>query len=134
MNPYLAFRDTARAAMEFYQSVFGGELNVSSYADIPAMETDPSEAHKVMHSMLVADNGIVLMAGDMPNAMDDAPLNGSISLSGDDDATLRGYFEKLSAGGEITVPLEQAPWGDSFGQLTDKFGINWMVNIAGLAG
>lgn len=134
MNPYLAFRDTARAAMEFYQSVFGGELNISSYADIPAMETDPSEADKVMHSMLVADNGIVLMAGDMPNAMTDSPLNGSISLSGDDDATLRGYFEKLSAGGEVTVPLEQAPWGDSFGQLTDKFGINWMVNIAGLAG
>ncbi len=129
LNPYLTFRDTARAAMEHYQSVFGGDLVINTYADMPAMETEAAEADKVMHSMLTGENGLVLMAGDLPNGTDFTPFNGSISLSGDDDAVLRGFFEKLSAGGEITMPLEIAPWGDAFGQLTDKFGINWMVNI-----
>lgn len=129
LNPYLTFRDTARAAMEHYQSVFGGDLVINTYADMPAMETEAAEADKVMHSMLTGENGLVLMAGDLPNGTEFTPFNGSISLSGDDDAVLRGFFEKLSAGGEITMPLEIAPWGDAFGQLTDKFGINWMVNI-----
>lgn len=60
-----------------------------------------------------------------------APAGISISLSGDDDAALRGYWEKLSDGGTVVEPLNQAPWGDSFGMCKDKFGINWMVNIAG---
>ena len=57
--------------------------------------------------------------------------NITISLSGDETEELRGYFDKLAEGGEIAMPLEQAPWGDYFGQLTDRFGVSWMVNIAG---
>jgi PhnB protein len=85
-----------------------------------------------MHSMLEGDNGLVLMASDTPNSMEYAPGNNiSVSLSGDDDETLRGYWEKLSADGTTTMPLERAPWGDSFGMCVDKFGIAWLVNIAG---
>jgi PhnB protein len=85
-----------------------------------------------MHSMLTTDSGLVLMASDTPNRMDYTPGNNySISLSGDDDAELRGYWEKLSAGGTVAMPLGPAPWGDSFGMCTDRFGVNWLVNIAG---
>jgi PhnB protein len=85
-----------------------------------------------MHAQLDAENGITLMAADTPNRNEYRDgTNISMSLSGDDEAELRNYFDKLSAGGMITQPLEKAPWGDSFGMVTDKFGINWMVNIAG---
>lgn len=131
LNPYVSFKDNAREAMDFYKSVFGGELNVMSFADLPQMPTDPEEKDKVMHAMLTGDNGIVIMGADTPNSQPYEPYNGSISLSGDDEKTLTGYFEKLSAGGEIGEPLTKAPWGDTFGMCTDKFGIRWMVNVAG---
>lgn len=131
LNPYLSFRDNAREAMEFYQSVFGGTLNVATFKDFHAAQ-DPSEENKIMHSELVAENGLVLMASDTPNHMEYKPgSNISISLSGDNEAELRGYWERLSVGSTITEPLAKAPWGDTFGMLTDKFGIHWLVNIAG---
>lgn len=133
LNPYLSFRDNARDAITFYESVFGGELTISTFGDFQASQ-DPAEADKVMHSMLVSANGLVLMASDTPNGMDYNPGdNISVSLSGEssDEAELRGYWEKLSDGGTVTMPLEAAPWGDTFGMCTDKFGIAWLVNIAG---
>ena len=133
LNPYLGFRDNAREAMEFYQSVFGGELNVSTFADFQASE-DPAEADKVMHSQLETPSGYTLMGSDTPNRMDYTPgSNYSVSLSGEnaDEAELRGYFEKLSDGGTVTMPLDKAPWGDAFGMVVDKFGVTWLVNIAG---
>src|SRR6266700_2915114 len=85
-----------------------------------------------MHAVLEADNGITFMASDTPNRMEyQAGTNYSMSLSGDNEAELQGYFEKLLAGGNVTMPLEKAPWGDTFGMLTDKFGVSWLVNIAG---
>lgn len=131
LNPYLAFKDNAREAMEFYKSVFGGKLEQHTFKDFNASQ-DPSEDEKIMHSMLEADNGITFMAADTPGNMEYRPgTNMSMSLSGDNEAELRGYFENLSAGGTIVEPLETAPWGDAFGMLTDKFGVQWMVNIAG---
>jgi PhnB protein len=131
LNPYLSFRDAAREAMDFYQSVFGGELTRNTFGEFQASD-DPAEKDKIMHSMLVTDNGLTLMAADMPNAMDyTVGTNYSVSLSGEDDAELRGYWEKLSAGGTVTMPLNQAPWGDVFGMCVDKFGVTWLVNIAG---
>lgn len=131
LNPYLGFRDTARQAMDFYQSVFGGELTRSTFGEFHASD-DPAEQEKVMHSMLSTDGGLVLMAADTPNSMEYTPGNNhSVSLSGEDEAELRGYWEKLSAGGTVTVPLEPAPWGDSFGMCVDQFGVTWLVNIAG---
>ncbi|ABK03423.1 3-demethylubiquinone-9 3-methyltransferase [Arthrobacter sp. FB24] len=131
LNPYLGFRDNAREAMNFYQSVFGGELAMSTFGEFHASE-DASEQDKIMHGMLTTGSGMVLMGADTPNGMSFTPGdNFSVSLSGDDDAELRGYWEKLSDGGTVTVPLEQAPWGDTFGMCTDKFGVAWLVNIAG---
>lgn len=131
LNPYLSFRDTAQEAMEFYRSVFGGELTSSTFAEYHASE-DPAEQDKIMHSMLKTDGGLVLMASDTPNAMDYAPGNNySVSLSGEDETELRGYWDSLADGGTITMPLDKAPWGDSFGMVVDKFGVSWLVNISG---
>lgn len=131
LNPYLGFRDTARQAMDFYQSVFGGELTRSTFGEFHASE-DPAEQDKIMHSMLTTQGGLTLMAADTPDSMDYTPGNNhSVSLSGEDEAELRGYWDKLSDGGTVTVPLEKAPWGDTFGMCTDKFGVSWLVNIAG---
>ena len=129
LNPYLSFRDTAREAMDFYQSVLGGEVTRSTFADYHASE-DPSEQDKIMHSQLKTDGGLTLMAADTPNSMEWSPgSNGSISLGGDNEAELRGYWDKLVQGGTVTMPLEKAPWGDIFGMCTDKFGVDWLVNI-----
>lgn len=131
LNPYLNFKDNAREAMEFYSTVFGGSLDLTTFKELNASE-DPSEDNKIMHSMLEADNGITFMAADTPNRMEyRGGTHMSMSLSGDNDAELSGYFEKLSDGGTIREPLRAAPWGDKFGMLTDQFGIEWLVNIAG---
>ncbi|HYJ69314.1 MAG TPA: VOC family protein [Nocardioidaceae bacterium] len=130
LNPYLSFRDNAREAIEFYHSVFGGELTINTFEEFGA-SVDPDEGKKVMHSMITTDAGLALMAADTPNHMDYSPGGSiSISLSGDDDATLRDFWGKLSDGGTVVVPLEKAPWGDTFGMCTDKFGTAWLVNIA----
>ncbi|HCB03361.1 MAG TPA: VOC family protein [Nocardioides sp.] len=133
LNPYLNFDGNTRAAMEFYQSVFGGELNVMAFGDMGMTEHEgqPLPADGVMHAQLTTDAGFTLMAADSPG---EHTPNGHISLSGDEDALLRGYWDRLSDGGHVDVPLEAAPWGDSFGQVKDKFGINWLVNIAGSQG
>jgi PhnB protein len=129
LNPYLGFRDNARQAMDFYQSVFGGELTRSTFGEMQASHDD-AERDLVMHSMLETDDGLVLMGADTPKDMDYTPgTNYSVSLSGDDEAELTGYWEKLSASGTVTVPLERAPWGDSFGMCTDGYGVAWLVNI-----
>ncbi len=131
LNPYLSFKNNTREAMEFYRTVFGGKLEVSTFKDYHASQ-DPGEDHLIMHSVLEAENGITFMASDTPNRMEyRAGTNMSMSLSGDNEAELKAYFEKLSAGGMVTMPLEKAIWGDSFGMCTDKFGVQWLVNIAG---
>jgi PhnB protein len=129
LNPYLNFADNAREALEFYRNVFGGELTVMTFKD-GGMPHDPAESNKVMHGQIVAPNGFWLMASDAPAAMGAPRPNGSISLSGDDEAELRGHWEKLSEGATIVEPLRTAPWGDSFGMLVDRFGTSWLVNIA----
>jgi PhnB protein len=130
LNPYLSFRDNAREAMEFYQSVFGGELTFSTFGEFQASD-DLAEQEKVMHSLLSTDGGLVLMASDTPNRMDLTPgSNFSISLSGTDEPELRGYWAMLSDGGTVAMPLGPAPWGDTFGMCSDRFGVNWLINIA----
>jgi PhnB protein len=134
LNPYLSFRDTARQAMEFYQSVFGGTLEISTFAEMPGIPQggDPAEADKVMHSVLEGDHGITLMAADTPNSMDVPAASAiSVSLSGDDEPLLRGWWDKLSDGAEVTAAFEKAPWGDTFGMCVDRFGVNWLVNVSG---
>jgi len=134
LNAYLNFRGRAREAMEFYRSVLGGELQLSTFKEFQASQ-DPAEDDLVMHSQLEKDGRILLMGADVPARMEHRePAGFSMSLSGDDEPTLRGYYEKLSEGGTIQEPLAQAPWGDTFGMFVDRFGVSWLVNIAGRRG
>lgn len=127
-NPYLNFKDNTRQAMEFYKSVFGGKLTMSTFKEYHASQ-DPSEDNMIMHAVLESD-GITFMASDTPSRMQFQPgTNFGMSLSGEDEAQLKTYFQKLSAGGMVTMPMEKAVWGDTFGMCTDKFGVNWMIDI-----
>ena len=129
LNPYISFTDNARQAMEFYNSVFGGTLTLSTFGEFGA--ADSPDADKIMHGMLVKDDGFALMAADTPSGMEHRPgTNIAVSLSGDDSDDLHGYWSKLSDGGTVTVPLEKQMWGDEFGMCVDRFGISWMVNIS----
>lgn len=133
LNPYISLRDNAREALDFYAGVFGGELSIMTFGDSGfASEAggDPAEAAKVMHGHLETSSGFTLMVADTPASTEHHPGgNISISLSGDDEDELRGYWDKLADGATIVEPLVQAPWGDHFGMLTDRFGVGWMVNI-----
>ena len=130
LNPYLSFKTDARAAMDFYKSVFGGKLTNMTFSD-GGMPHDPADKDLIMHSQLVAPNGYWLMASDTPAHMEHKPGNNiSVSLSGDDEAALNAQWTGLSKGATITQPLTKAPWGDSFGMLVDQFGITWLVNIS----
>jgi PhnB protein len=129
LNPYISFRDNARQALEFYRDVFGGNLNVNTFGQYG----DPKApgADNVMHGQLDTGNGFTLMASDTPPGMDfnEGAGNITISLSGDDEQELRGYWDKLSDGGTVTMPFEKQMWGDLFGMCTDKFGVPWMVDV-----
>ncbi len=128
LNPYLTFDGTAREAMEFYASVFGGDLNLNTFAEF-GMEGPGSDG--TMHSRLQTPAGYTLMASDTPPGMPASSGSSvSVSLSGDDEAELRGYWDRLIEGGAVTMPLEKQMWGDVFGMCTDRFAIQWMVNIA----
>ena len=130
LNPYLSFDGNARDAMEAYKDVFGGELTISTFGDMG--QTDDALEDKVMHSQLETPAGFTLMASDTPpGASEFQPGNTmAISLSGDDEGELRGYWEKLASGGTVRLELEKQMWGDVFGMCNDRFGIPWMVNIA----
>jgi PhnB protein len=128
LNPYLNFDGNARQAMEFYTGVFGGTLNLNTFADYGAQGTP--DADRIMHAMLETDAGYTIMAADVTSEMEYHGVSGcSMSLSGDHTDMLRGYWEKLSAGGTITMPLQKQVWGDEFGMCIDQFGVPWLVNI-----
>ena len=130
LNPYLSFPGNAREAMEFYADVLGGNLTINTFGEY-GMEGPGADG--VMHAMFETDAGFALMASDLPPGSDEYQpgTNIAISLSGDDEAALRGYWDRLSEGAEITMPLEKQVWGDTFGMCVDRFGTNWMVNILG---
>ncbi|HWG99086.1 MAG TPA: VOC family protein [Pilimelia sp.] len=129
LNPYLTFDGNAREAMEFYRSVFGGELQIHTFGE--SGSPDPGLADKVMHAMLATDRGYVLMASDTAPGMSYDPGNTiTCSLSGDPGEGLEEVWEKLSDGGTVTMPFEKQMWGDLYGSCVDRFGIPWMVNVA----
>ena len=137
LNSYISFNGNAKEAMEFYKSIFGGEIFSDTFESFASSEMPVADEdkQKIMHAYLKGDNGIELMGADTPMGMtykEGARI--TLTLNGDDDAALRGYWDKLAEGGTITVPLEKAPWGDVFGMLTDKFGVNWMVDIGPVQG
>ncbi len=130
LNPYIGFQGNAREAMEFYHSVFGGKLDMSTFGE--SGMGDKADPEQLMHASLMTDNGMTLMGSDAFEGSEYTyGTNISLSLSGDNEEELTGYYNKLVEGGTVVEPLAKAPWGDTFGMLTDKFGIHWMVNIAG---
>ena len=128
LNPYISFNGDAREAMEFYKSVFGGTLALNTFGEFGQ---EGAGADKIMHAMLETDEGYTVMGSDTPPGMPYNPGdNITVSLSGDNGDVLRGYWEKLSSSGNVSMPLEKQMWGDEFGAGVDKFGINWVVNIS----
>src|SRR5687767_3441183 len=128
LNPYISFDGNAREAMEYYKQVLGGTLVLNTFGELGS--PDPEGADKIMHGMLETDSGFTLMGADTPPGMEHQPGNNfAVSLSGDDSDELRGYWEKLSDGGSVSVPLEKQMWGDEFGMCQDRYGVPWMVNI-----
>ena len=128
LNPYISFNGNARAALEFYEDVFGGTLALNTFGELGA--ADGPGADKIMHGMLETASGFTLMGSDTPPGMEYSPGNNmTVSVSGDDADELRGYWDKLSASGVVTVPLERQVWGDDFGMCVDQFGVPWMLNI-----
>ncbi|MBP2330306.1 PhnB protein [Kibdelosporangium banguiense] len=128
LNPYLNFPGTAREAMTFYQEVLGGDLVLNTFEGFTP-EPTPFDKN-IMHAQLDTSSGYTLMGSDGPPGGEVKPGNNfSVSISGDDAEELRGYFTRLSEGGTVNVPLEKQAWGDEFGSFTDRFGIEWMVNI-----
>jgi PhnB protein len=127
LNPYLNFGGNAREAMEFYKEVFGGTLHVNTFGEYGSQGPD---ADKIMHAQLETPSGFTLMASDTTAGMQRNPGDTiTISLSGDDADELRGYWQKLSTGGQVTMPFEKQMWGDEFGMCVDRFGVPWMVDV-----
>ena len=130
LNPYLSFKNEAREAMTFYQSVFGGDLDINTFGEYEGMVQDPAENDLIMHAQLTSPDGFVLMGADTPSGMEyREPAGISVSVSGDDETSLQRYWDKLTDGGTIVMPLDTPPWGGKFGMLTDRFGIDWMISI-----
>ena len=130
LNPYISFAGNAREALEFYNGVLGGTLTLNTFGEFGATGRSGGRQDHARH------------AGDRRRPRADGRRhparawsttpgdNIAVSLSGDDADDLRGYWEKLSDGAKVEVPLEKQMWGDEFGMCVDRFGITWMVNIA----
>ncbi|MBB6474117.1 VOC family protein [Sphaerisporangium rubeum] len=128
LNPYIGFDGDAREAMEFYRSVFGGDLTLRTFGEFGAPQ--PELADKIMHGTLETPQGFTIMGSDTPPGMTrTVGDNITISLSGDDADLLRGHWQQLSESGTVTVPLEKQMWGDEYGSCVDRYGVNWMVDI-----
>lgn len=129
LTTYLTFRGEAADALHFYAQVFGGQPEIMRHGDMGA---EGADADLVMHGQLDAPSGIRIMAADLPSFMEGATGGAggvSLCLHGDDAEALRGYFNALSDGGEVRFPLEKQAWGDEYGELVDRFGIQWGANI-----
>ena len=129
LSPYLNFNGNCAEAMKFYQSVLGGKLKLQTFAE-SGMPTPKEYKNKTVHAYLKND-ALSFMASDgAPGSTVTMGDNVHMSINGDDRDTLTKIFRRLSDGGTVTMPLAKQFWGDTFGMLTDRFGVHWMVNIA----
>lgn len=134
INPYLNFGGNCEAAFNFYKSIFGGEFtDFQRFNEVPGESGDElpaGEGEWIMHVALPIGQGTVLMGSDRTSRMGEVIIgnNVQISIQTDSDAETKRLFNGLSAGGQVTMPLEETFWGARFGMCVDKFGIHWMVN------
>lgn len=131
-TPHINFDGNAREALAFYQSVFGGDAFVITYADAKHVQA-PSDADRVMFGRVANDAGLRVMAYDVPAGRSWHPgvIPFFVSVIGDAADEVTGYWDGLSAGATITVPLGPAAWSPLYGMLTDRFGVTWVLGIEG---
>ena len=132
VNVYLNFAGNTEEAFNFYESVFGGELNIVRFKDMPMEGVSIPEAdqNKVMHTSLPIGGDAVLMASDALESLGQKLIQGNnyyVSVHPDSKAEADRLFGALSAGGSIEMPIADQPWGDYYGAFEDKFGVHWMV-------
>jgi PhnB protein len=127
LAPYIFFNGQCQEAMEFYKNIFGGELETMSYDDVPNMPGDEDMKGKLMNASLLGGD-VDLRGSDTAKASPETKKV-ELCLTGSDEAHLREIFDGLAEGGTVKTPLEKMFWGDIFGQLTDKYGVDWMVDI-----
>jgi PhnB protein len=134
MNPYISFNGNCEEAFTFYQSVFGGELELCRYKDTPPDAGYPvaeNEKERIMHVSLPIGNNTTLMGADTSETYGPPANSGDnigISICTDSEEEARRIFNGLSQGGKITMPLEKTFWASLFGMCIDPFGITWMIN------
>lgn len=133
LNPYLNFNGNAIEAFKFYQSVFGGEMNVMKMDSAPGLDhLTAEEKEMALHVSIPIGNGQLLMASDCLESLGQTLQMGNnnyISLSPDSREEADRIFNELSAGGAVEMPMEDMFWGDYFGSFKDKFGVCWMINF-----
>lgn len=128
LEPYLFFKGNCREAMEFYKNAFGGELFFQTLGEVPGDVPGKAEhPDYVMHAKL--SGGLVTIMGSDSEQASPKAAKIELSLGGSDETQLRKVFDALAEGGTVKTPLEKQFWGDIFGNLTDKFNIDWMANI-----
>lgn len=127
-NAYLFFNGNCREAMNFYQSVFGGELSMQTYGEVDKSCPDAMKDN-IMHARLTGGD-ILLMGSDDPGSHELGTGKIHLALGGSDEEKLRKIFDSLSADGKVGVKLERQMWGDIYGDLRDKYDIQWMINIS----
>ncbi len=128
---HLNFRGDARPALEFYQSVFGGDTAIITYKDANNVQ-ESSEANHVMWGQVSTDKGFQVMAYDVPSRLpwDRGENAFFVSVRGDTSDEIAAYWEKLSQGASIIQPLAPAQWSPLCGMLKDRFGVTWVVDVA----
>lgn len=127
---HLNFRGDARAALAFYQSVFGGETMLLTFADAHAV-TDPAAADEIKFGQVVSAQGFAIMAYDVPGHMayDAGTIPVFVSVHGDSSDEIQGYWTKLAEGGTVVQPLGPSGWSPLYGMLKDRFGVTWVMDV-----
>jgi PhnB protein len=129
LNPYLNFDGTAEKAVELYKSALGAKVEtIQRFGDIPGDASAPEHKNRVMHALLQVGEGTLMISDSMPGHPVTLGSNIHVTLDFTDPADLNKKFQALSAGGKITMPLQDTFWGARFGMLVDAYGINWMFN------
>lgn len=129
LNPYLNFNGTAVQAIQLYERALGAKVeHVQRYGEVPGMSVEPQNKDRVMHAALRVGGGMLMLADAPPSMPVPSESNTHVTLHFEDTRELDKAFEALSAGGQVTMPVQDTFWGARFGMLTDKFGIRWMFN------